>query len=317
MKKTFQGIECGDLDDFFGQKMTAEKAIFAAAIYRDTPYKLVIGAGYSCCEYKKRINIFSFGKAKFALPFTVIAPPASIDRVGYFGELEALISDYSSQKGLFLILNDRQNQSGLVACAHTLSTAVFTNKFSNYEEYKTNLRSHYRRRLVLAEKKGAMLQWKQVPSQEFDQELYQLYLQVLNHSDFPLETLGLDFFRACPAEIFALYDTRQKPVAFIMTTHFEEQTTFVFGGMDYDRRDEYDLYYNMMIQVLRTGFTNRSQKIDFGQTAENTKCRLGCALEPRYMLFFTRNPLLMFLSKKLIHLIEYHPGNETYHVFKE
>jgi hypothetical protein len=316
MKKTFQGIECDNLDAFFGQDMTEEKAIFAAAIYRDTPYKLIMGQGYKCCEYQKKINIFSFGKAKLSLPFTIIAPPVSIDRVGYFGDLEALIKDYSKRSGLFLLLNERQNRSGLAACAHTLSTAILSNNFSSFEEYKTNLRSHYRRRLMLAEKKGALLQWKQVPSQTFDQELYQLYLQVLHRSDFPLETLGLDFFRVCPAQIFALYDQAQKPVAFVMTTHSEAQTTFVFGGMDYSCRDEYDLYYNMMIQVLRVGFENNTERIDFGQTAENTKCRLGCALDSRYMLFFTRNPLLQFLTKKLIRLIEYQPGSETYHVFK-
>lgn len=316
MKKTFEGVECSDLDVFFGRETTAEKALFAAATHRDTPYKLIMGEGYRCCEYKKMINIFSFGKTKLTLPFTVIAPPLSIDRVGYLGELTALISDYSRRKELFLILNVRQNYSGAAACAHTLSAAVLTNRFLNFEEYVKNLRSHYRRRLLLAEKKGATLRWKRVPSLEFNQELYQLYLQVLHHSDFPLETLGIGFFRGCPGEIDALYDPEQKPVAFVLTSHDEVQTTFVFGGMDYSQRDEYDLYYNMMSKVLRIGFENLSQKIDFGQTAENTKRRLGCGLEPRFMLFFTGVPLLTGLAKKLIRLIEYHPGKEIYHVFK-
>lgn len=316
MKKTFLGIECSDPDAFFPENNIEEKAIFSAAIFRDTPYKLMVGKGYRCCEYEKKMNIFSFGKAKLTLPFTIIAPPASIDRVGYFGDLPSLIEDYSKRNGLFLILNERQDQSDLAACAHTLSTAVFTNKFSSYEEYKTSLRSHYRHRLLLAEKKGASLQWKRIPSQAFDQELYQLYLQVLHRSDFPLETLGIDFFRICPAEIYALYDLEQAPVAFIMTARSETQTTFIFGGLDYSRRDEYDLYYNMMIQVLRVGFVNQSDRIDFGQTAESTKCRLGCQLESRYMLFFSGNPLLMFLSKRLIHLVGYKPKPETYHVFK-
>jgi hypothetical protein len=316
MKRTFQGTECRDLDVFFGQEMTEERAIFAAAIHRDAPYRLLLGEGYRCCEYQKKMNIFSFGKAKLTLPFTIIAPPVSIDRVGYYGDLDALLKDYSKRKGLFLILNERKSRTGYAACAHTLSTAIFHNRFSSYEEYKNSLRSHYRRRLMQAEKKSAMLHWKQVPSEEFDQELYELYLQVLHHSDFPLETLGLDFFRACPAEIFALYDTAQQPVAFIMTNHSQAQTTFIFGGMDYSRRDEYDLYYNMMIQLLQVGFANHAEIIDFGQTAENTKCRLGCELESRYMLFFTRNPLLMYLSKRLIRLIQYRPSGETYHVFQ-
>jgi hypothetical protein len=316
MKKTFEGVECRDLDVFFGQEMTEQKAMFAAATHRDIPYKLIMGEGYRCCEYKKRINIFSFGKIKLLLPFTVIAPPLSIDRVGYFGELEALINDYSSRKEFFLILNERHNYSGSAACAHTLSTAVLTNKFSNFEEYLNSLRSHYRRRLMLAEKKGATLHWKMVPSWEFNQELYQLYLQVLHHSDFPLETLEIGFFRACPGEIYALYDPDQKPVAFVLTTQDEVQTTFVFGGMDYSHRDEYDLYYNMMVKVLQIGFAKHSHKIDFGQTAENTKRRLGCEMEPRFMLFFTGIPLLTGLIKKLIRLIEYHPGKEIYHVFK-
>lgn len=316
MKKTFQGIECRNLDVFFGPEMTWEKAIFAAALHRDTPYKMMVGDGYKCCEYQKKMNIFSFGKARMTLPFTIIAPPVSIDRAGYYGDLDALLTDYSKRKGLFLILNERQSRNGFAACAHTLSTAIFSNQFASYEDYKTSLRSHYRRRLMLAEKKGAMLQWKQIPSHEFDQKLYQLYLQVLRHSDFPLETLGINFFRTCPAEIFALYNAAQEPLAFVMVMNEKGITTFLFGGLDYSRRDEYDLYYNMMSQVLQVGFATHADKIDFGQTAEHTKCRLGCVLEPRYLLFFTGNPFLMYLAKRLIRLIEYRPSHETYHVFK-
>jgi len=316
MKKTFQGIECKDLNEFFGPGRTREKDVFAAAIHRDAPYRLVIGQYYKCCEYQKKINIFSFGKAKLDLPFTVIAPPISIDTVGYFGDITSLIADYSRRKGLFLILNERNGYEGPAAVANTLATAIFNNGFLNFDEYMQSLRSHYRRRLHLALSKGELLQWKQVPSQSFDQELYQLYLQVLHHSDFPLETLGIDFFRECPAEIYALYDSNQKPVAFVLIAHEEAATTFVFGGMDYDLRDTYDLYYNMMIKVLKQGIASGSKIIDFGQTAERTKRRLGCVLEPRFMLFFTSNPLIMFFAKKLIRRIGYQPDHEIYHVFK-
>jgi Acetyltransferase (GNAT) domain len=316
MKKTFQGIECKDLNEFFGPGRTREKAVFAAAIHRDAPYRLVIGPNYKCCEYQKKINIFSFGKAKLFLTFTVIAPPVSIDTVGYFGDITSLIADYSRRKGLFLILNERNRYEGPVAVANTLATAIFRNGFSNFDEYLQSLRSHYRRRLHLALSKGELLLWKQVPSHAFDQELYKLYLQVLHHSDFPLETLGMDFFRECPAEVYALHDSDQKPVAFVMIAHEEDTTTFVFGGMDYDLRDTYDLYYNMMIKVLKQGIARGSKIIDFGQTAESTKCRLGCVLEPRFMLFFTSNPVIMFFAKKLIRLIGYKPDHEIYHVFK-
>ena len=316
MKKTFQGIECKDLNEFFGPGRTREKDVFAAAIHRDAPYRLVIGQYYKCCEYQKKINIFSFGKAKLDLPFTVIAPPISIDTVGYFGDITSLIADYSRRKGLFLILNERNGYEGPAAVANTLATAIFNNGFLNFDEYMQSLRSHYRRRLHLALSKGELLQWKQVPSQSFDQELYQLYLQVLHHSDFPLETLGIDFFRECPAEVHALYDSDQKAVAFVLIAHEEAVTTFIFGGMDYDLRDTYDLYYNMMIKVLKQGIASGSKIIDFGQTAERTKCRLGCVLEPRFMLFFTSNPFIMFFAKKIIRRIGYQPDHEKYHVFK-
>ena len=319
MKKIFEGIECSELNEFFGYTMIREKALFAAAIHRDTPYKLVVGRKYKCCEYQKSMNIFSFGKAKLNLPFTVIAPPASIDAVGYFGDLGALIDDYSARKGLFLILNERHNYTGTevqAAIANTLATAIFTNRFACFDEYLNSLRSHYRRRLHLALAKGATLQWRRVPSASFEQELYLLYRQVLHRTDFPLETLSIEFFRECPAEIFALYDQLQRPMAFVMLSHEEGTTTFIFGGMDYAVRDSYDLYYNMMMKILKEGIENGATTIDFGQTAEKTKCRLGCVLEPRYMLFFSSNPLIMFFAKKIIRLIEYQPDQETYHVFK-
>ncbi len=316
MKKPFDGIECNDLDKFFGPERTRERDIFAAAIHRDAPYRLIMGQNYKCCEYQKSINIFSFGKARLNLPFTVIAPPASIDTVGYFGDITSLIKDYSRRKGLFLILNERNKYEGSAAVANTLATAIFTNDFASFDEYLQKLRSHYRRRLHLALAKGDGLQWKQIPSSSFDKELYLLYLQVLQHTQFPLETLAIDFFRECPAEIFALYDSAQKPLAFVMIAHEEASSTFIFGGMDYSLRDTFDLYYNMMIKILQEGIENGSKTIDFGQTAEKTKCRLGCALEPRFMLFFASNPVIMCFAKKMIRLIGYQPDPEPYRVFK-
>jgi len=316
MKKTFKGTECNNLDDFFDMEPPDAKAVFAAAVHRDTPYKLIVGDRYKCCEYHKNINIFSFGKANLTMQFTVIAPPASIDEVGYFGDLDALIKDYSNRKGRFLILNLRQPYVGPAACAATLSTAVFINRFSDYGTYMRSLRSHYRRRLLLAEKKRNGLQWEKIPSGAFDTALYELYLQVLHHSDFPLETLELEFFRTCPAQIFVMSNEDKKSLAFVMLSHKEARTTFIFGGMDYALLEHYDLYYNMMGKILVEGIGNHSETIDFGQTAEKTKCRLGCLLEPRYMLFLTSNPLLHFLSKKIMPLIGYRPDKEIYHVFK-
>lgn len=127
--------------------------------------------------------------------------PFSIDEPGFSGDLNALMDDYRKRKGFFILLNlksidsiDKRHPKG-----NTLWTCVFENKFKSFEDYVLKLRSNYRRRIRIAQKKGKSLIIRKINSKDFDDELHGLYLNVLGNSKYPLETLEKGFFKPSTA----------------------------------------------------------------------------------------------------------------------
>lgn len=306
MKRKFEGIEISLPDKEWDEKVSTNcwlsSDIILSALTKEHKVKAVIHPFYCACEYRIKLNLFTFGKIKVQLPFTVIAPPASVDCKGYTGDVQVMIDDYKKKKGLFLILNlekeDTQKMfENRAAVGRTLPSCVFLNSFENFENYLTKLRSSYRRRVNTALEKGRNLKVKKIDNIDFNNEIYELYLQVLKHSQFPLETLPVTFFQSSNCNIDVFY-SENKPVAFVMYCTNNSFMSFVLGGMNYKLRDDYDLYYNMLLHILKIGLDNKVNTIDFGQTAENTKCRLGCEIEERYMVAFSGNK---FITKLLCH----------------
>ena len=291
--------------------------VLKAASYSDTPFRYVTHSEYACCEYSMRMNLFTFSKARVELPVTVVGMPVSIDKCGYSGSLIRLISDYRRRRGLFLLLNleaETELPEGFSRAA-TLSTCIFHNHFSSFEEYLGALRSGYRRRVLKALKKGEPLEIKKIDPKEFSEELHQLYRNVVSRSKYPLETLQKEFFQQFPSEIYVL-NYQGRPAGFFSIKGDGDCLHFIFGGMDYRYRDQLDLYYNMLLAILKLGISGGYRRIDFGQTAETAKCRLGCVTEPLYMAAFCRNSLLNSLIQRLLPFLAYREPAGAYDVFK-
>lgn len=324
MKRKFEGVEISLPDKEWDEQVSTNRwlssDVILSAVTKEHKVKAVIHSSYCACEYRIKLNLFTFGKIKVQLPFTVIAPPASVDCKGYTGDMQVLIDDYKKKKGLFLILNlekeDTLNISeNCAAVGRTLSSCIFLNSFESFENYLTKLRSSYRRRVKTALEKGRNLKALRIDNVDFNNGIYDLYLQVLKHSQFPLETLPITFFQLSNCNIDVFYN-ENKPVAFVMYYTNNSFMSFVLGGMNYNFRDDFDLYYNMLLHMLKIGIDNKVNIIDFGQTAENTKCRLGCEIEERYMAAFSGNKFITKLLCCFAPLLEYNQEIVKNNVFK-
>ncbi len=276
---------------------------------------------YHCTYYDIKLNIFSFAKASLRLPFTVIAPPASVDRTGYCGSLADIITDFQKHRGTYLALNltadDIRTLPDNIASGKTLPTCVFDNTFPNFDVYLSALRHSHRRRIKKAMERARSLDIAHIPHQAFDEHMYTLYLNVLNNSSYPLETLPIEFFRS---ELLDTYTLRynEQTLAFVSLFYDkkENELNFIFGGMDYSKLKEYDLYYNMLIAILKKGMELQVSRINLGQTAEYAKCFVGARLEERYMICFSSNSTTNFLIKKFSFLLENSNNSTTLHPFK-
>lgn len=278
----------------------------------------VMHNAYQCFEFKRPINILTFGKIKWMIPLTMIALPVSIDGCGYEGSLEALIKDYRLRKGLFLLLNipDKTAVPKDTPIGATLGTCIFHNRFVNFDSYMKTLRSHYRRRIQVALKKSSSLTIKKIDPSEFDQELYETYLQVLKRSKYPLETLPIEYFQKIRDEIYVFFEGERK-IAFVAIKNKANKMYFLFGGMLYEKLKGYDLYYSMLIFILKQGIERGVEEISFGQTAESSKGRLGCIIDNRYMSLVTKHPLLNRFFQLVMPMFEYRQPEISYSVFKE
>ena len=138
MKRKFEGVEISLPNREWDEKVSTNRwlssDVILSALTKEHKVKAVMHPSYCACEYRIKLNLFTFGKIKAQLPFTVIAPPASVDCKGYIGNVQEMIDDYKKKKGLFLILNlekeDTLNISeNSAAVGKTLSSCIFLNSF--------------------------------------------------------------------------------------------------------------------------------------------------------------------------------------------
>ncbi len=262
---------------------------------------------YSCTFYDMKLDVLTFSNMSLKIPFTIIAPPASVDKQGYEGDLNMLIKDFKKKKGNFLILNlDSEKMKKLpqgIACGKTLHSTMFENKFSTFEEYLNALRSNHRRRIKKALLAFEEIDVRKISPREFDDNLYKLYLNVLEKSEFKLETLPKSFFENEELENFVFYKDNI-PISFASTYCDEDEFDFIFGGMDYNYLKKYDLYYNMLLFIIKEGILKKKPEINLGQTALYAKTFVGAQAKDRYMLCFSSNYIIDFFVKKFSFLLE-------------
>jgi hypothetical protein len=263
-----------------------------------------------------KMNILTFSKLKLNVTMNIIALPVSVSSHGYTGDLQALISDYKKRRGLFLVLNipEEPGNTG-TASGETLGSCVFENRFDSFDEYMSQMKSDYRRRLNIALDKGKGLRWEQVDMSDYTDEMHKLYLNVFQKTKYQLECHTAGFFRMFPGEIYCLYKNRT-PLGFVLLREENRVLSFIFGGMDYDKRDEYDLYMNMLFFIVRECIRRKCQTADLGQTAEDSKLRVGAVYSRRYLSVFSGNRAISALLKCLVGAFAYKRERLSYAMWK-
>ena len=151
----------------------------------------------------------------------------------------------------------------------------------------------------------------------FDEKLYELYLQVLERSKSKIEKLSLEFFKNLPENYrLTTYSLDNRVISWHITLKDKSVLYFFFGGTDYASNRKYNSYFNNIAGILKEAINQRYKIIDFGQTAEIPKTRLGGKVLELNLFVYHRNIIinkLLFFSRKLLQYNRIIP--ET-HVFK-
>lgn len=285
----------------------------------DQLYHLDQNKKIALISYKLKIDLFTFAsEISLKVPVNIIGIPMSVSKCGYAldseGGLETLNKYIKNLKGFYVVLNSNENFK--IPKGNTLPTYRMEIRWNTLEDYIISMRSHYRYRL-----KKAMKRFKNVKVEElsnnslFNEEMYQLYCNVYKNSNEKLEKLSIDFFRSYPARILR-FSINKEIIAFVQLVENNEELIFLFGGFKYEINKKYDLYINILLEIIKYGIDKGFKYIDFGQTAGETKSKLGAIQHLKYMYVHHSNPIINALLNKLVGEFSYKKYPIFHNVFK-
>ena len=271
-----------------------------------------IEKGTFIVSYRLRMDLLNlWGRLSLRINTNVVGLPISVADPGYMGSEDQVEGFLGKQRGLWVVLNGERPFS---VPAKTLSTFVFRNRFKSFSEYINALRSPYRRRIRRALDKGKDLR---VQKADFTEDHHRLYMAVIGRSDHPLEILPMEFFRDYHGDIYEFRSKEGRLLAFVQTERNKDRLRFLFCGFRREDVEEFDLYYNMLLWIVRLGIEEGVSEIDFGQTSEESKLKIGCQERERFLYIHHNNPVLRWILRRLLPLFSYRPYPRSHRVFKE
>lgn len=250
---------------------------------------------------------------------TMIYVPLSVTRAGIsYGNCLAEATEFIRKLPgykVFLNLPD-VNVTGF-AKGFTCPKCILDIKWKTFDEYLHSLRSNYRYRYKKALAKSKPLSIRYLKDgDEFTPEMYALYEHVHDKSIIRVEKLTERFFRGKFFKIF-VFEEHGVPRGFVQLLGIGDELVFEFVGVDYSVNTKYDIYISMLLEIIRYGIDNGFKTIDFGQTADDAKLKLGCRHIPLYALLGHRNPAINLLCKLFAPKLQCKPFSQNFEVFKE
>jgi predicted N-acyltransferase len=192
----------------------------------------------------------------------------------------------------------------LPSCALSLS-------WDSFGSYLTSMRAGYRRQVQssLRARRASGLQVRYLdkcaPSVE---TIFELYSQTIGRARHRLETLNPQFFSlldTCMGEQVKviLIEFEGRPLAMAVMLFGGNVATFLFAGMEEKRQPEWQLYQNLISEVVASAIDAGAERLELGQTSYEMKSRMGAEESPRYLYLryrgTVRNALLRGFSPAL------------------
>ena len=273
--------------------------------------------------YTSKVNVLTFAKYCINLPMTIIGIPVSVDAPGLVGEKlyfpELINAIFKSEEGIILC-NNYESKIPLrdIIEMQTLPTLIRNGFEVSWEAYLKTLRHGYRRRILKAESKFNNIKTLETMCMEFSDDHYNLYMNIMNRTKTKIETLSKIFFTELPKEfrLHSFYINNK-----LITWHisiFEKGTYyFLFGGINYELRDKYDAYYNNLIQIIKEAIRLKSKSVNFGQTSEVSKNRLGAKFMKKKMFLFHKSILIRLIFRYFKNFLSYEIKSAEVNIYKK
>lgn len=264
--------------------------------------------------YKQKMDLFNFLKGvSLKVKMPIVGLPFSVSEKGYYGQGNLVKSLMDHVKGLKIILNGDDDLN--LPKALTLPTYIFENRFESFETYLMAMRSHYRYRIKKAQTRGNELEFNPISQIDFNYTHYSWYRDVYNHSSDQLELLSVAFFQQFPSEIVEIV-LEKHVVGFYQVVQRDEELVFIFGGFDRALQKSHDIYLNLLLSIIKLGIDRGCKTINFGQTAGDSKQKIGCVEVDKYLYIHHPSKVIMIFCQLILPLLSYKKSHKAMHVFK-
>lgn len=194
------------------------------------------------------------------------------------------------------------------------------------DDYLEALSSKYRVRYRRARKKLQGIsrhELNEMQIRSFEKELYQLYAQVADGSDFCMAYLHPAYFSELKSrfpEDFRLwaYFRNDALIGFCTSLRNGSQMEAHFLGLDKAQNNESQLYLNMLYDLVETAISGRVDQLIFSRTALEIKSSVGAIAEPTSVfLNYPFSPILNCLTPSLVRWLEPKAEWEARHPFRD
>jgi hypothetical protein len=197
--------------------------------------------------------------------------------------------------------------------------------WTQYDDYLNALSSKYRVRAKRAFKKAEALERKVFNEERIQANLLkinELYQGIADKADFNMVMLHPEYQLAMQRALgddFKLtgYFLDNQLVAFFTTIKNYDETEASFLGYDKNLNHEYQIYLNILLDIVRIGIENGSKRIIFARTASEIKTTVGAKPHEMSLYLKHQNPLVNKILPKTLPMLSPRAVWEARHPFKD
>ena len=199
------------------------------------------------------------------------------------------------------------------------------NHWNSFEDYLKDLTSKYRVRVRRAFKKTANIEKRILSLEEIEyykSRMYELYQEVEQGADFSLIRLPDQYFYSlkevmkADADVLA-YFLEGEMIGFCTILKNGPELEAHFLGLSQKENYEYQLYLNMLLDMIEQAITEGAERLVFARTATVIKSSVGAV--PKMMNAYAKHssPLFNWLVPYILKFISQDEEGEQRHPFKE
>ncbi len=180
--------------------------------------------------------------------------------------------------------------------------------FHNFDEYLGAMSTKYRTRVKRAFKKADGIVKKELALADIQRELprmYALYREIANNAGFNMVDLNEQYLPALKQDLpahFRLfgYYLDNRLVAFFTTIQNGKELEAHFLGYDKEINHDYQLYLNVLYDIVRLGIESGCHTVVFARTALEIKSSVGAEAHDLYCYLRHQNQLMNKFSGTIL-----------------